>query len=76
MDWIKNNKTNIIFSIISVIITLVAVDTALYFSHYRYVISKQIYPRFYFVKDLEIGHDIAPNAATTTHFFEDFSYPV
>ncbi|KKU80217.1 MAG: hypothetical protein UY07_C0049G0007 [Parcubacteria group bacterium GW2011_GWA1_47_8] len=76
MNWIKNNKANIALSMVSVIITLVAVDTTLYFSRYKYVISKQLYPRSYFAKDIEIGHDIAPNAATTTHFFEDSSYPV
>lgn len=63
-------------TIVSFIVTIVAVDTVLYFTHYRYVILKTIYPRFYFVKDLEIGQDIGVNVATTTHLFEDYSYPV
>jgi lysophospholipase L1-like esterase len=76
MNWIKNNKTNILLSIASIIITVVVVDVVLYFSHYRYRISRNLYPQFYFKKDLEIGHDIALNVATTTHVFEDFEYPV
>lgn len=76
MNWIKNNKENIILSIVSIIVSIVVIDAILYFSHYRYVILKTIYPRFYFTKDAEIGHDVAPNMATTTHLFEDSSYLV
>ncbi|MEK7607390.1 MAG: hypothetical protein AAB484_00490 [Patescibacteria group bacterium] len=56
--------------------TLVVIDFALYFTQKRSSITKLVYPRFYFVKDSELGHDISPNFATTTHFFEDFSYPI
>jgi lysophospholipase L1-like esterase len=76
MNWIKKNKTNILLSMASIIVTVVAVDIVLYFSHYRYHISRNLYPQFYFKKDIEIGHDIALNVATTTHVFEDFEYPV
>jgi len=76
MNWIRKNKTNILLSVASIIITIIALDIVLYFSHYRYHISRNLYPQFYFKKDLEIGHDIAPNVATTTHVFEDFEYPV
>jgi len=76
MNWIKKNWPNIVLMIVSVIVTVIAIDIVLYFSHYRYVISKNLYPQSYFVKDLEIGHDISINAATTTHVFEDFEYPV
>jgi lysophospholipase L1-like esterase len=76
MNWIRKNKTNILLSVASIIITIIALDIVLYFSHYRYHISRNLYPQFYFKKDIEIGHDIALNVATTTHVFEDFEYPV
>ncbi|MBI2120766.1 MAG: hypothetical protein HYT94_04050, partial [Parcubacteria group bacterium] len=76
MNWIKNHKADIALALVSFVVTIVVVDAVLYFTHYRYVILKTIYPRFYFMKDLEIGHDIGINVATTTHLFEDSSYPV
>ena len=63
--------------IASVIVTLIATDLFLYyFTHYRYAITKLDYPRFYFVKDPELGTDISLNFATSTHYFEDAAFPV
>jgi len=77
MNWIKKNKANIILMLVSVTITLIVIDFfLLYFTHYRYAITKLDYPRFYFVKDAELGTDISPNFATSTHYFEDAAFPV
>lgn len=77
MNWIKKHKADIVLMITSVVVTLVAIDFALYyFTHYRYAIIKLDYPRFYFVKDSDLGTDIAQNFATATHYFEDAAFPV
>lgn len=76
MNWIKKHKGDIALMIASIIVSLIAVDAALYFTRYRYAITKRSYPRFYFVKDPELGTDIAPNFAPKTHYFEDAAFPV
>jgi hypothetical protein len=57
-------------------ITLVALDVALFFTHYRGIISRWNYPQHYFTKDAELGFDIVPNFATSTHYFPDAAFPV
>lgn len=74
MNWIKKHKTNIILTFMSIIVSLIVVDTALYFTRYKYPIYRLNYPPFYFVKDLEFGYDIAQNFATSTHFFRDDAF--
>ena len=69
-------KKNTILIIASIIFTLVLTDVVLYFSHYRYLIGKFVHPQFYYQKDEEIGFDIKPNFATTTHIFSDGEYPI
>ncbi len=76
MNWIRKHRADIILTITSIIITLVIVDTFLYFTRYRYVIRRENYPRYYFLKDAEIGLDISPKFATSTHYFDDAAFPV
>jgi hypothetical protein len=77
MNWIKKHGINIILIIVSVVVTIIVTDIILYyFTHYRYAITKLDYPRFYFIKDSELGTDISPNFATSTHYFEDAAFPV
>lgn len=76
MNWIKKYRVDIALIIVSVIVTIIIIDVVLYFTHYRYAITRLDYPRFYFVKDSELGFDISPNFATTTHYFADAAFPV
>lgn len=76
MDWIKKYAVNIALSVASIIVTLIFIDTALYFSRFKYPIYRLNYPPYYFVKDSELGYDIAKNFATSTHFFRDDAFPI
>lgn len=76
MNWIKQNIENIFLVIVSVVVTLIVIDLALSFSKYRFVIKKQPYLVNYFQKDTELGFDIAPNFAITSHLFSDTSYDI
>ncbi|HEY4500589.1 MAG TPA: hypothetical protein VJH25_02225 [Candidatus Paceibacterota bacterium] len=76
MNWIKKHTVNIFLIIGSVVATIVFIDIALHFTHYKYAIRRDNYPRYYFVKDDELGLDISLNFATGTHYFDDAAFPV
>jgi hypothetical protein len=76
MNWIRKHWADMLLACASVIVTIVLIDTALYFSRYKYPIFRLNYPQSYFTQNAETGYDIAQNFATSTHFFRDDAFPI
>ncbi len=76
MAHMRNFLANTILVLLSIFGAIVLVDVLLHFSQvqYRYV-SPQA-PKGYFQFDPELGYDIVPNFATSTHRFSDLNYPM
>ncbi len=72
----KKFLVNVLLVFVSIVVALVVADIALHYTplHYRYV-SPQA-PQGYFRYDPELGYDITPSFATSTHIFSDYSYPI
>jgi len=77
MHWIKSFVLNGLLVLVSVAVTLIAVDVLLHFTplKWRYMYPLNVSGE-YFRWDPVLGYDIAPNFATTTHEFADLTYPV
>lgn len=69
-------KKNIFPIFLSIILAFVLLDTALYFSHYHYLLGKSTPPQYYFQANKELGYSIVPNFPTTTHVFSNGKYTV
>ncbi len=71
MRWIKENFKNILLSGLSVLVTLVFLDMVLHLTTFKSLIKRDVYPRYYFQADDELGFVIAPNQEKKEHVFFD-----
>lgn len=76
MASIKSTFTNIAIILLSIVAALVIAEIALHFTRIQYKYLYPLEPGGYLKYDAELGFDITPNFATSTHHFYDYSYPV
>jgi len=67
---------NTILVLASISLTILALELLLHLTQLQYKYVSAQAPRGYFHFDPELGFDITPEFATSTHIFYDFSYPV
>lgn len=60
----------------SILIVLFVIDVAFHFTGARFAYLSPIEPHGYIKYDPELGFDITPHFATSTHHFYDYSYDV
>ncbi len=71
MKWIKQNFKNIFLSLLSILVTLIVLDALLHLTTFKSLIKRDVYPRYYFQADDELGFVIAPNQEQKEHVFFD-----
>jgi hypothetical protein len=76
MGWIKKFFTNCIIVFISVLAALIFAEILLHLTRVQYKYLYPLEPGGYLKHDAELGFDIQPNFATSTHNFFDYAYPV
>lgn len=67
---------NIFVACVSIFVALLVVEVALHFTNVRFAYIPPLEPPGYLMYDSELGFDITPNFATSTHYFYDSSYNV
>lgn len=76
MDWIKKTLVNILLVCVSIGFAFGVAELALHFTSIQYQYLYPLEPSGYLSHDPELGFDITPSFATSTHHFYDFAYPV
>lgn len=80
MNWINFNYkklfTNSLLVALGIVVPLLFLEFILSFTSLKGIVSENVYPRYYFVKDREIGLDIAPDFSTTSLSFYEHPYDV
>lgn len=72
----KTFVVNCLLAFASILATVFLIEVALHFTSHKYRYVSPQAPKGYFQYDAELGYDITPSYATSTHHFDDSSYSV